>query len=66
MFVGNQPCEITSVQQDILYCTTSSSSVGVGQVVRVLVDNWSSEISGFEYVEDPVFVSIQPKLFFAS
>ena len=66
MFIGIRPCEVTSLEQDIIYCTTMSSSIGEGQVVRVHVDNWSSEISGFKYVEDPVFVSIQPKLFFAS
>ncbi len=47
-------------------CTTVGGDVGE-QSVRVKVDGWSEQRgSGFTYVDDPTFESIEPTISFAA
>ena len=47
-------------------CTTVGGDVGE-QSVRVAVDEWSGQRgSGFTYVDDPTFESIEPTISFAA
>ena len=68
MLVGQRVCVVTEVKTDSIMCTTPStnSTSNEVQLVQLSVDNWTSELSGFEYVEDPTFESIMPKIIFES
>lgn len=62
-YVGDEECTITTRTRNSITCTTPRSnrvSSGNKELVRVVVDNWEQELAGFEYREDPEFISITP------
>ncbi|XP_064399095.1 plexin A3-like isoform X2 [Halichondria panicea] len=63
--IGNMTCDVIEVGVAIR-CTTAGGAVGEHSV-RVMVDEWSGQRgSGFTYVDDPTFESIEPTISFAA
>ena len=65
VLVGQRECVISEVRTDSIVCTTPRSDVTTNDVLLQLnVDNWTSELLGFSYVDDPLFSSIVPIFMF--
>lgn len=65
VFLRQQKCEVTDFDQDSIVCTTPPSDAVIrNNLLEVRIDNWSSQISGFNYLEDPTFESISPNVSF--
>lgn len=63
--IGGVTCTVTNVGVAIS-CTTVGGTVGE-QSLSVAVDEWSVyQGTGFQYVDDPTFESVEPMISFAA
>ena len=65
VLIRQQSCEVQAISQNSIVCITpASSNPVINNLIEVRIDNWSAQISGYDYLPDPTFQSITPNLSF--